>query len=119
MFKNNRQPQFGLSLCLGIALTLITGLSSSAFAQIPTDDQGYQSNEKDSLFGNSTGGLNPLDLIHRSQQFGGRSAAEFEEESRGQINNSASDFKLLQQQRMLEQQHQLKTPVEAEETTIE
>ncbi len=119
MFKNNRQPQFGLSLSLGLALTLITGLSSSAFAQLPTDDQGYQSNEKDSLFGNSTGGLNPLDLIHRSQQLGGRSAAEFEEESRGQINNSASDFKRLQQQRILEQQQQPATSVEAEETTVE
>ena len=115
MLRNNRQPQFVLSLSLGLTLSLIAGLSSSAFAQIPTDDQGYQSNEKDSLFGNSTGGLNPLDLIHRSQQLGGRSAAEFEEESRGQINNSASDFKRLQQQRILEQLQQPNATVETAE----
>ncbi|MGB5713344.1 MAG: hypothetical protein WBM44_20850 [Waterburya sp.] len=116
MLKNNRQKQSSLSLCLGIALTLIAGLNLSAFAQSPTDDQGYQSNEKDSLYGDAPAGLNPLDLIHRSQQFGGRSAEEFEEESRGQTNNSASDFKRLQQQKILEQQQQPATSVEVVET---
>lgn len=116
MLKNNQARTLSLSLALGLILTAIGSLNSSALAQVGTDDQGYQSNEKDSLFGDSTGGLNPLDLIHRSQQLGGRSAAEFEEESRGQINNSASDFKRLQQQRLLEQQQQSGTPVEILET---
>lgn len=116
MLKNNQARTLSLGLVLGLILTVIGSLNSSALAQVGTDDQGYQSNEKDSLFGDSTGGLNPLDLIHRSQQLGGRSAAEFEEESRGQINNSASDFKRLQQQRLLEQQQQSGTPVEILET---
>ena len=116
MLKNNQARTLSLSLALGGILTVIGSFNSSALAQVGTDDQGYQSNEKDSLFGDSTGGLNPLDLIHRSQQLGGRSAAEFEEESRGQINNSASDFKRLQQQRLLEQQQQSGTPVEILET---
>lgn len=115
-FKNNQAGRVSLSLGLGIVLTLIAGLNSSALAQTGTDDQGYQSNEKDSLFGDAPGGLNPLDLIHRSQQLGGRSAAEFEEESRGQINNSASDFKRLQQQRLLEQQQPETSGTEVGET---
>lgn len=117
MFKNNQPGSLGLSLSIGIALTLIAGFNSSTLAQV--DDQGYQSNEKDSLYGDAPGGLNPLDLIHRSQQLGGRSAAEFEEESRGQINNSASDFKRLQQQRLLEQQQSETSTPKAVETVNE
>lgn len=116
LLKNNQTGTLSLSLALGLILSLMGGLNSSALAQVGTDDQGYQTNEKDSLYGDSTGGLNPLDLIHRSQQLGGRSAAEFEEESQGQINNSASDFKRLQQQRILEQQQQPGTPEEVLET---
>lgn len=117
MLKNTQSVTLGLSMALGVIFTLGGGFNSSTLAQVGTDDQGYQSNEKDSLFGNSTGGLNPLDLIHRSQQLGGRSAAEFEEESRGQINNSASDFKRLQQQRLLDQQQQSGTPEQGLQTT--
>lgn len=92
-----------LSLSVGIVLTLIVGLNKSVNAQTNSNDLGYQSNEKDNFSGGTTG-LNPLDLIHRSQQLGGRSEEEFKEESRQQINGSASDFKQLQQQRILEQQ---------------
>ncbi len=117
MFKNNQTGSLGLSLSIGIVLALFAGFNSSTFAQV--DDQGYQSNEKDSLYGDAPGGLNPLDLIHRSQQLGGRSAAEFEEESRGQINNSASDFKRLQQERLFEQQQSETSSPEAVETVNE
>ena len=57
--------------------------------------------------------MNPLDLMHRAQQLNGRSAAEFNQESQVQINNSANDFKRLQQQRILEQQQQPTTQVES------
>ena len=101
-----------LSLSLGVLLTC-TAFIAPVQAQSGLDDQGYQSNERNGLEG--TGGLNPLDLIHRSQQLGRRSAAEFEEESRGQINNSATDFKRLQQQKILEQLQQPNATVETVE----
>ncbi|MEM7593813.1 MAG: hypothetical protein AAF383_20265 [Cyanobacteria bacterium P01_A01_bin.83] len=112
MVKHNSLTRLGFALGLLAALAL--GLNSPVQAQFGTDDQGYQSNEKSGLEG--TGGLNPLDLIHRSQQSGRRSQSDFEEESRGQINNSAADFKRLQQQRLLEHQQQPDVSIDTVET---
>ena len=95
-----------LNLGLGLALALATGLNSPTLAQTVTGNEGYTSNEKDSLYGDAPAGLNPLDLMHRAQQLNGRSAAEFNQESEAQIDSSASEFKRLQQQRILEQQSQ-------------
>lgn len=112
MFKNNRSSRLSLAFGLGLALTSIAGFNSLAVAQSNADDLGYQSNEKDSTYGDAPGGLNPLDLMHRAQQLNGRSATEFYQESQVQINDSANDFKRLQQQRILEQQQQSSTQVE-------
>ncbi|NJK56389.1 MAG: hypothetical protein HC939_10515 [Pleurocapsa sp. SU_5_0] len=101
MIKNNRLHRTGWAV--GIALVAIAGLNFSALAQSGADD-GYQPNEKDGIYGDAPAGLNPLDIIHRAQQTNSRSAAEFDQESQTQIDNSASDFKRLQQQRILEQQ---------------
>jgi hypothetical protein len=117
MIKHNRRNSLFLSLSLGIALTLAGGLNSSTLAQSGTDNQDYQSNEKDTTYGDAPAGLNPLELMHRAQQLNGRSAAEFDEESQAQINNSASDYKRLQQQRILEMQQQKTGNTETEETT--
>ncbi|MEL6579171.1 MAG: hypothetical protein AAFQ14_05435 [Cyanobacteria bacterium J06621_12] len=108
---NNRLYQ--LSFGIGMTLALVVGVNGSAAAQTGTDAQGFQSNEKDGLYGDAPAGLNPLDLMHRAQQFNGRSAEEFNQESQNQLNNSASDFKRLQQQRILEQQ-QSRTTIDAE-----
>ena len=110
----NRSCQ--LSVGLGLAVALATGLNSPAFAQPVTGNEGYTSNEKDSLYGDAPAGLNPLDLMHRAQQLNGRSAAEFNQESEVQIDNSATDFKRLQQQRILEQQQSQDAPAESLET---
>lgn len=112
MFKNNRLNRLSLVFGLGLALTTVAGFNSLAIAQSSADDLGYQSNEKNPTYGDAPGGLNPMDLMHRAQQLGGRSAAEFNEESEAQLNNSANDFKRLQQQRILERQQQPSTPVE-------
>jgi hypothetical protein len=112
MFKNNRSSRLSLIFGLGVALVSVAGFNSLAVAQSSADELGYQSNEKDPTYGDAPGGLNPLDLMHRAQQLNGRSAAEFNQESEVQINNSANDFKRLQQQR-LEQQQQPATPVES------
>ena len=104
MFKNNRSSRLSLIFGLGVALVSIAGFNSLAVAQSSADDLGYQSNEKDPTYGDAPGGLNPMDLMHRAQQLGGRSAAEFYQESQVQINDSANDFKRLQQQRLEQQQ---------------
>ena len=111
MFKN-RSSRLSLVFGLGIALATVAGFNSVAVAQSSADDLGYQSNEKDPTYGDAPGGLNPMDLMHRAQQLNGRSADEFYQESQVQINDSANDFKRLQQQRILEQQ-QPTTPVES------
>lgn len=114
MIKHNWRNQLCLSLGLGMALTLAGGLNSSTIAQSGTDEQGYQTNEKDSTYGDAP--VSPLELMHRLQQLNGRSAAEFDEESQAQTNNSASDFKRLQQQRILEMQQQTTSSPETEKT---
>ena len=117
MNKNNRLNQFCLGCStfarLAVGIALILGFTTTAQAQPGVDNQGYQSNEKDGLYGDAPAGLNPLDLMHRAQQSNGRSAEEFNEESQLQIDNSVSDFKRLQQQRLLEQQQQNTTEVQA------
>jgi hypothetical protein len=104
MFKKNQINKLGVSLGLGIILTLIGGINVSTLAQSQYEEEnGYQSNEKNGVFGDAPSGLDPVDLMHRAQQAGGRTPAEFEAEYQGQLNNSVSDFKRLQQQRILEQ----------------
>ncbi len=107
MFKQNK---LSIGLCLGMTLALVAGLNSSATAQSQSDNNGYQTNEKDATYGDAPGGLNPIDLMHRAQQLNGRSAAEFNAESQVQIENSVSNYKQLQQQRILEQQQSNATP---------
>ena len=112
---NNRLNRFlncGAFAKLAVGVALVLGSATVAQAQAGVDNQGYQSNEKDGLYGDAPAGLNPLDLMHRAQQ-SGRSAEEFNEESQLQIDNSVSDFKRLQQQRILEQQQQNTTGVRA------
>ena len=106
MFKNNKLNKITISLGLGVILTLVAEFNSSTYAQSRYDNEGYQPNEKSTVFGDAPAGLDPIDLMHRAQQSNRRSAAEFNEEYQGQLDSSVSDFKQLQQQRILEQQQQ-------------
>lgn len=106
MLKNNLLNKLGTGFGLGILLSAIAGFNSVSMAQSNSNDDGYQSNEKSGIFGDAPSGLDPLELMHRAQQMNGRSPAEFNAESQGQLDNSVSDFKRLQQQRILEQQQQ-------------
>ena len=115
MFKSDRTSKLSTGMSLGIILTSIVGLNSVAVAQSKYDNDGYQSNEKSGVFGDAPSGLDPVELMHRAQQANSRSQAEFNADSQGQLNNSVSDFKRLQQQRILEQQQQLEVnPVETQ-----
>ncbi|MGV2831103.1 hypothetical protein [Myxosarcina sp. GI1(2024)] len=96
-----------LFLTFATAFTVLGSgsLYESALAQYREPaDSGYQSNEKDSLYGDGITGIDPVDLIHRANLRNSRTAEEFQVESQGQINNSAAEFKQLQEQRILEQQ---------------
>ena len=108
---NNKLNKLSIGLSLSTVLTLIAAFNSSALAQSRYEqDNGFESNEKSGVFGDSPSGLDPVDLMHRAQQLNGRSAEEFEADSQGQLDNSVSDFKRLQQQRILESQ-QPQSPV--------
>lgn len=104
MFKFN---QWGINISLGIILTLMASINPVQAQS--ADNEGYQTNEKDTTYGDTPGGLNPLDIMHQAQQANRRSAAEFNAESQGQLDASVSDFKRLQQQRILEQQQLMKS----------
>lgn len=110
MFNNNQKSKLNIGLSLGMALTVFLGFSSPILAQSRYEENnGYQSNERSGVFGDTPSGLDPVDLIHRAQQLNGRSAAEFEADSQGQLDDSVSDFKRMQQQKILEQQQTDKT----------
>ncbi|MEM8831538.1 MAG: hypothetical protein AAGE96_19570 [Cyanobacteria bacterium P01_G01_bin.19] len=105
MFKKSKSNWLGLSFSSIAVLILMAGIDSPSLAQSQYEqDNGYQSNEKNSTFGDTPAGLDPVELIHRAQQLNRRSAEEFNEEYEGQLNNSVSDFKRLQQQQILQQQ---------------
>ena len=98
----NQLSQIAISLGLGATITL--GVTSPVRAQyVDPNDRGYQSGEKDALYGDGITGINPMDLIHKANLSGGLSAEEFNEQSQGQIQDSAAEFKRLQQERMLQQ----------------
>lgn len=107
MFKTNKLTKLFVSLGLGTFLGIAVGLNTTANAQNQqNNNDGFQSNEKDATFGDAPAGLNPLDLIHKTQQTNSRNADEFNADSQAGLENSVSDYKRLQQQRILEQQQQ-------------
>lgn len=112
---NNQLKPLNMLVSLGIITTLIPGYTHPALAQYESPNEPvYQSNEKDSLFGDSITGIDPMQLIHRANLSNGRSFEEFNQESSLQIQDSASQFKLLQQQKILEQYQQQLTESPAE-----
>jgi hypothetical protein len=100
-----------LSTVLGII-----ALTPAVFAQTSDPaNEGYQSNEQDSLYGEGLTGINPLDLIHRAKLNNGRNSEEFDRDSQNNLNNSASEFKRLQQERILQQNQGTPTTPETPE----
>lgn len=99
-----------LFLSFATAFTLI-GFGSSyqpAWAQYrQPNDAGYQSNEKDTLYGDGVTGLDPIQLIHDANLRNSRTPEQFQEESQGQLDESVTNFKELQQQKILDQQRSL------------
>ena len=112
--KNQIKP-LNILLGLGMITAIIPGYNSVAVAQYQQNNEAnsYQSNERDSLYGDGITGINPLDLIHRANLSNGRSYEEFNQDAAGQIQNSASEFKRLQQEKIIEQYQQSETPADS------
>lgn len=115
----DNKSKLSLIFGLGVSFTLILGQLTPTVAQTGTSaNEGYQSNERNSLYGGGTlGDINPMDLIHNLKFNNGRSSAEFNQDSQVQINNSASEFKRLQQQRILDSQPNTTTTAPEETVT--
>ncbi len=106
--------KLSVTLSMGVSLCVISGWSTITSAQyrVPQDD-GFQSNEQDPLLGGSSSGLNPIEMIHRANLSNGRSLEQFSTDSEATLKDSASEFKRLQQERLLQQQL---SPSSVEET---
>ena len=88
-----------LSLSLGIVFPLISGLGAVTFAQTAADLQTIPSNdnERDATLGT----FNPMDMIHMMMLNNGRSMEEFMLDSRIEMDAATDDFKLRQQEMLL------------------
>jgi hypothetical protein len=91
-----------ITVALSLSTVCLFSLITPGLAQSQSEDDVYQSNEKDNSSG-TIGGFNPLDLIHNANLSTGRSSEEFSQDSQLQIQDSAEEFRRLQQERMLQQ----------------
>jgi predicted outer membrane lipoprotein len=109
----NKFFSWTIALGLGFGLACTFGLITPELAQSQnTDDEDvYQDNEKDTMSG-SLGGINPIDLIHDANLSTGRNAEEFNTDSQIQIEDSAAEFRRLQQERMQQQYNTGPEPTE-------
>jgi hypothetical protein len=100
------QSLFSLSqITLSLTFFFISGIRQPTLAQFSnTDSDGYQSNERDPLYGSD--GLNPIDLIHNASQINDRSGEDFDRDSQQSISNSAADFRKQQLERLNNQKPQ-------------
>ena len=100
------------SIILGLSIACTFSLVTPSFAQYKDQEDGaYQSNEEDPMSG-TLGGIDPIDLIHNANLSTGRNAEEFNQDSQLQIENSAEEFRRLQQERMLQQNNSVPASTE-------
>lgn len=99
------QKQLFRIMTFGFGLVCVLGGGNAIAQTANPSEPKYQSNEKDGLYGDSTLGVDPMDLIHNYNLRVGRSAEEFQQDSGTQIQDSASEFKRIQQERMLQQRN--------------
>ena len=99
--------QITLSLTFSLALVLSPGIQQPTLAQFSnSNSDGYQSNERDPLYGSDGINLNPMELMHRAGQMNDRSGEDFDRDSQQNITNSAADFRKQQLERMNNQKPQ-------------
>lgn len=98
-----RYLKFGYSVTLTVGLISMIGLSP-AFSQTSLDqEEPYPSTERDTFSSELGDGLNPLDLIHRSNFSRSRSLEEYRIDQQQDLDSAASEFRQQQQQLFQEQ----------------
>ncbi|MBE9222173.1 hypothetical protein IQ215_05630 [Cyanobacterium stanieri LEGE 03274] len=88
-----------------LSLGLVMGYGNLASAQNINSNQDdiFQSNEQNSLYGDS---INPMQLIHNANMMNRMSGAPSPEERGNNIRNAAQSFRERQLQRMMEMEKQ-------------
>jgi hypothetical protein len=90
-----------LSLTVGFGLFLLLGIRQPILAQLSnSNSDGYQSNERDPLYGGDGINLNPADLMQNASQMNRKSGEDFDRDSQQNITNSAADFRKQQLERI-------------------
>jgi uncharacterized protein involved in copper resistance len=108
--------QIALSLTVSFALVLISGMRQPTLAQLSnSNSDGYQSNERDPLYGGDGIDLNPMDLMHNASQMDRRSGDDFDRDSQQSITDSAANFRKQQLERMSDRKPQ--TPLDSTSST--
>lgn len=105
---NTQKMLLESSLFLATILLVGADFKPQVLAQSLNPSQpDYQKNERSSDGRDALGGFNPLDLIHNSNFRRSRDGAEFQEDTRNNINEAAEEFKRKQR----EQLENLQNPV--------
>lgn len=98
---NTQKMLIKSSLLLGTILLVGADFNSQGLAQSLNPSQpDYQKNERSSDGSDGLGGFNPLDLIHNTNFRRSRDGAEFQEDTRNNINEAAEEFKRKQREQL-------------------
>ncbi|MDB9313919.1 hypothetical protein PN462_12470 [Spirulina sp. CS-785/01] len=105
MLQFNLSTRFRLPFSLFLSL-ILPFLASASLAQTPhnSTNEGFQRNERDSLF-EGENGLNPLDIMHRVNMGNKPSMGEFRQQTDRNLNEASEEFR-RQQLQLLQQQLQ-------------
>jgi hypothetical protein len=105
-----------LGFTFGVALLLFSGMRQPTLAQLSSSNSdGYQSNERDPLYGGDGINLNPMDLMHNASQMDRKSGDDFDRDSQQSITDSAANFRKQQLERINNQKPQ--TPSDSTSST--
>ncbi|TRU92454.1 MAG: hypothetical protein EWV76_01820 [Microcystis novacekii Mn_MB_F_20050700_S1] len=98
---NTQKMLIKSSLFLATILLVGADFNRPVLAQSLNPSQpDYQKNERSSDGRDGLGGFNPLDLIHNSNFRRSRDGAEFQEDTRNNINEAAEEFKRKQREQL-------------------
>ena len=98
---NTQKMLIKSSLFLATILLVGADFNPQVLAQSLNPSQpDYQKNERSSDGRDALGGFDPLDLIHNSNFRRSRDGAEFQEDTRDNINEAAEEFKRKQREQL-------------------
>jgi len=83
---------------------LVSSLPAQAQYTVPGSETPFSANEVDPTKQGFGGGFDPMSLIHNANLSRSRNGADFADDTQRTLNEAASQFKKMQQQRLLEMQ---------------